>query len=171
MPAVVGYLILAGPLVAVLLERGAFDADATAATTDVLRYMALGLPGFSVYLFALRGFYAKGDTRTPFLLNVGSRTPRRSVSSSLLVPNVDNPGRGWASPTPWRTPLAAVAALVVLHRRVGGVLEGRLGSLVVRLAAAGVGAAVAAAGAVAVRLRRRRARVGRSWPSASPSPL
>ena len=32
---------------------------------------ALGLVGFSVYLFVLRVFYAHQDARTPFIINVG----------------------------------------------------------------------------------------------------
>ncbi|MBI2708645.1 MAG: murein biosynthesis integral membrane protein MurJ [Actinobacteria bacterium] len=36
---------------------------------DTLAAFAPGLIGFSVYLFVLRGFYARKDTRTPFFLN------------------------------------------------------------------------------------------------------
>jgi putative peptidoglycan lipid II flippase len=32
---------------------------------------AIGLVGFSLYLFTLRGFYAHMDTRTPFVINIG----------------------------------------------------------------------------------------------------
>jgi len=32
--------------------------------------LSLGLVGYSIYLFALRGFYAHQDTRTPFLINL-----------------------------------------------------------------------------------------------------
>jgi putative peptidoglycan lipid II flippase len=37
--------------------------------TAIVAAFAAGLPGFSAYLFSLRGFYALKDTRTPFLLN------------------------------------------------------------------------------------------------------
>jgi putative peptidoglycan lipid II flippase len=148
-PAVVGYLILGGPLVSVLLERGSFDDAAAASTTEVLRYMTLGLPGFSAYLFALRGFFAQGDTRTPFLLNVAQNAVQVALVV-LLVPNLDNPGQGLGIAYAAAYTIAAVAALVVLDRRVGGVLEGRLASLAARLAVAGVAAALAAAGAVAL---------------------
>ena len=40
-------------------------------TSRALGGFALGLVGFSVYLFVLRGFYAHQDTRTPFVINVG----------------------------------------------------------------------------------------------------
>jgi putative peptidoglycan lipid II flippase len=39
------------------------------AVGDTLSAFAIGLIGFSVYLFVLRAFYARQDTRTPFLLN------------------------------------------------------------------------------------------------------
>ena len=39
-------------------------------TANALGGFALGLVGLSVYVFALRGFYAHQDTRTPFVINV-----------------------------------------------------------------------------------------------------
>jgi putative peptidoglycan lipid II flippase len=65
LPAAVGFVLLGDDLVSVLLERGSFDAADSAATGDVLQWFAVGLPGFSLYLFALRAFYARRDTRTP----------------------------------------------------------------------------------------------------------
>ena len=48
-----------------------FDAVDAANTADALAGFSLGLVGFSVYMFVLRGFYAHQDTRTPFVVNVG----------------------------------------------------------------------------------------------------
>lgn len=146
-PAVVGYLIVGGPLVAVLLQRGSFDAAATSDTSAVLRLMTLGLPGFSAYLFALRGFYAQGDTRTPFVLNV-VQNAMQVVLVVLLVPNLDRPAHGLGIAYAAAYTLAALVALVVLDRRAGGVLDRRLGGVVVRLAVAG--GVAAGLGAVAV---------------------
>ena len=53
------------------MQRGQFDAISARNTSDALSGLAIGLIGFSTYLFILRGFYAHGDTRTPFFLNVG----------------------------------------------------------------------------------------------------
>ena len=39
-------------------------------TSNALGGFALGLVGLSVYVFALRGFYAHQDTRTPFVINL-----------------------------------------------------------------------------------------------------
>lgn len=40
----------------------------------ILAAFSAGLLGFSLYLFILRAFYARGDTRTPFYLNVVENT-------------------------------------------------------------------------------------------------
>jgi putative peptidoglycan lipid II flippase len=53
----------------VLLQRGALTAAQSAVTADCVALFAVGLLPFSLYLYALRGFYALHDTRTPFVLN------------------------------------------------------------------------------------------------------
>lgn len=68
-PAAAGLIVLAEPIVG-LMQRGQFDPTDTRNTARALVGLAVGLVGFSVYLFALRGFYAHRDTRTPFVLNV-----------------------------------------------------------------------------------------------------
>jgi len=70
-PAGIGLFLLARPLVQVVLQRGNFDAVDTALTAEMLQGFAVGLPAFAVYLFAIRSFYARQDTRTPFWLNLG----------------------------------------------------------------------------------------------------
>ncbi|HUF97419.1 MAG TPA: murein biosynthesis integral membrane protein MurJ [Ilumatobacter sp.] len=69
-PAAAGLLVLSEPIIG-LMQRGQFDATDTTNTSRALAGLAIGLVGFSVYLFTLRGFYAHQDTRTPFVLNVG----------------------------------------------------------------------------------------------------
>ena len=130
-PAAAGMATLALPLVGVLLRRGAFDADAAESTARVLAYLAVGLPGFSAYLFALRGFYAMGDTRTPFRLNVVENIVNVVLAAALVGPmGVD--GLGLAYSVAYA--LAAVLALLALHRRVGGgIVERRVMSTTARL--------------------------------------
>jgi len=77
-PAAVGMLVLATPIVRLLFERGAFDAGDTALTLPVLAVFALGLPFFAFVNIMLRAFYAQRDTATPvraafvsFLVNLG----------------------------------------------------------------------------------------------------
>jgi len=71
LPAAAVMFVLREPIIGVMQQRGAFDAAARVNTADALGGLAIGLAGFSVYLFVLRGFYAHQDTRTPFVLNVG----------------------------------------------------------------------------------------------------
>ena len=71
MPAAVVLFVLRRPLIGLLLQHGEYTALDALVTSRALAGFALGLPAFSVYLFALRGFYAHQDTRTPFIINAG----------------------------------------------------------------------------------------------------
>lgn len=70
LPAAAGMFVLREPIIG-LMQRGQFDADDLHNTSRALAGLSVGLVGFSIYLFTLRGFYAHQDTRTPFVLNVG----------------------------------------------------------------------------------------------------
>lgn len=69
-PASVAMVILANPIISALLEHGHFNSEAANNTARALAGFSVGLTGFSLYIFCLRGFYAHEDTRTPFYLNV-----------------------------------------------------------------------------------------------------
>ena len=64
-PAMVGLIVLREPIVSLLFNRGAFDAQATRLTSDALLYYALGLWAFSAVRIVVSTFYAMQDTRTP----------------------------------------------------------------------------------------------------------
>ena len=68
-PAAVGYVVLSRQIVVGLIEHGLFGHASAVLTADALRGFAVGLVPFSVYLYALRGFYALRDTKTPFVVN------------------------------------------------------------------------------------------------------
>ena len=65
MPATVGLVILAGPIVHVLFQRGAFGPDASAATAATLTLMALGLPAQVLVRVLGPACFAREDTATP----------------------------------------------------------------------------------------------------------
>ena len=69
-PASVAIIILAHPIISAILEHGHFDSLASHNTSRALAGFSIGLAGFSIYIFCLRGFYAHEDTRTPFFINV-----------------------------------------------------------------------------------------------------
>ncbi|MFM7870860.1 MAG: murein biosynthesis integral membrane protein MurJ, partial [Actinomycetota bacterium] len=68
-PAAFGFLVMSRPIIGALLRYGQFSAEAADTTARALSGLALGLVGYSVYLFTLRGFFAHQDTRTPFVIN------------------------------------------------------------------------------------------------------
>lgn len=77
-PAAVGMVLLAPPIIRVLFQRGEFGEGNTAEMIPVLGIFAIGLPFFAYVSLLLRAFYAQKDTRTPvraalisFVVNIG----------------------------------------------------------------------------------------------------
>lgn len=66
-PATIGILILAEPMVRILFQRGAFDSTATTMTSQALIFYSLGLVGASLRLMLNKVFYSFQDTKTPMI--------------------------------------------------------------------------------------------------------
>jgi putative peptidoglycan lipid II flippase len=114
-PASVGYLVLSKPLIIGALRHGEFTRNDALLTGRVLAAFALGLFGFSAYLFMLRGFYALRDARTPFVLNIGEN----AVNVILAIAFVHRWGVvGLAASYAIAYMISATLAYVVLCRRV-----------------------------------------------------
>ena len=64
-PATIGLLILAQPLVYLFFERNAFDELATMMTSQALTFYSIGLVGSSLRLMLNKVFYSLQDTVTP----------------------------------------------------------------------------------------------------------
>lgn len=73
-PASLGLILLRQPIVAVLYQRGEFDATMTTMVSWALLWYAAGLVGHSVLEVLTRAFYAQHDTRTPVVIGVGAMT-------------------------------------------------------------------------------------------------
>ncbi len=114
-PAAFGFLALARPIVGALLQHGQFDASAADTTSRALAGLSLGLIGYSIYLFALRGFYAHQDTRTPFVINLGQNA-LNIVLAFVLVGPFDVLGLGLAFAISYLA--AAIVTLFVLRIKV-----------------------------------------------------
>ena len=69
-PATVGLIVLAEPIVRVIFEHGEFTAMDTLATAGALRFYALGLLAYSVVRIVSPVFYALGRNRTPVLVSI-----------------------------------------------------------------------------------------------------
>jgi putative peptidoglycan lipid II flippase len=121
-PAAAAYLVLGRPLISLLLERGEFDAQAAERTADMLAGFSVGLPAFAVFLYCVRAFHARKNTRTPFYLNLGEN----ALNVALVLPFIalfDAHGLSIAYSVAYL--VAAAAAVVVLNRQVPGLLRRR----------------------------------------------
>ena len=69
-PAAVLLYVLGKPAISILFQHGAFNAHAAALTSIALLGLAIGLPGQTLGLLTVLGFYALKDAVTPLLINV-----------------------------------------------------------------------------------------------------
>ena len=67
-PAAAGLLVLARPLAALFLGHGASTVSNTVPTASSLAMLALGLPGFCLFLYAIRVLQSVQDLRSAFWL-------------------------------------------------------------------------------------------------------
>jgi putative peptidoglycan lipid II flippase len=67
LPATLGLAVLAVPIVRLLFEHGAFGAEDSIATAQVLIWLALGLPAHVLIKAMSPAFFARSDTMTPLL--------------------------------------------------------------------------------------------------------
>ncbi len=117
-PATVGLIVLAQPIVALLLERGRFTPADTAATAAALMWYAPGLLGYSVVKIASPSFYALGNSRTPVIAS-GVAVVVNLVLNLSLVRVAGY--RGLALGTAVAAVLNALLLLWLLRSRLGGI--------------------------------------------------
>jgi putative peptidoglycan lipid II flippase len=112
LPASVGLILLREPLVALLLERGAFSEDSTELTASALALYSVGLFAHAAIEILSRGFYAVGDTRTPVTMAVLSMI-LTLVFSLVLVGPLEHDGLALAFS------LAAIVEAYLLYANLG----------------------------------------------------
>ena len=115
LPAAFGFLVMSRPIIGTLLQHGKFTTENADLTSRALAGLSLGLVGYSIYLFALRGFYAHQDTRTPFFINVVQNIIN-IILAFALVSKYDVLGLGIAFAASYL--VGAIIALWVLHIKV-----------------------------------------------------
>ena len=132
-PASVGLMVLAVPIVRVIFERGEFSPSATIATAAALQFYAIGLIGYSVVRIASPTFYALGKNRIPVIVSMFTVV----VNALLNIMLVRVLGyAGLALGTSIAALFNATVLLVLLHRNLGGLNEGRILNSVARMAVA-----------------------------------
>jgi putative peptidoglycan lipid II flippase len=122
-PATVGLMVLADPIVALILERGRFTAHDTAATAAALMCYAPGLLAYSGVKIASPVFYSMRDSRTPVLVSVTSVGVNLFVNI-LLVRAFGF--RGLAAGTAFAATFNAGTLLWLLRGRLSGIDGPRL---------------------------------------------
>lgn len=129
LPASIGLVLLARPALA-LLQHGGFDQRGVELTAHTMAGFAIGLLGFSTFLYAMRGFYAFKDTKTPFLLGL-IQNAINVVLAFVLVDRYQVEGLAWSFSVSYL--IGAVVALGVLRRKVGALRWGPTAGAVVRI--------------------------------------
>jgi len=111
------FVVLALPIVRVIYERGAFDAEASALVTSVLMVYGLGMFVYLARDVLVRVFYALGDGQTPFrisLVNIGLN----GVLDYVFIREFGAPGLVLA--TVGVNVFSTLIMVAVLHRRLRG---------------------------------------------------
>jgi putative peptidoglycan lipid II flippase len=83
-PATVGLMVLAAPIVSLLLERYRFSPADTGATAAALMFYAPGLVGYSAVKLASPTFYSLRDSRTPVIVSIGSMVTNLALNLALV---------------------------------------------------------------------------------------
>lgn len=117
LPATIGLILIARPLVTVLFERGRFTAHDSALTRTVLIFYSLGLCGYFLQQVVTRAYYAIQDSKWP------ARTAAISVGVSVLLNFIliwPLGAAGLALSTAICSYLQAVILLMILGRQFSG---------------------------------------------------
>ena len=117
LPVTVLMVVLASPIVRVLLQRGAFDPEATARVASALRWYALGMYAWSVNYVLARAMYSLQDTKTPAILGTVTTAVMVPVMWLLMRPMGAD---GLALGTTIGITLLVVALFLALRRKLRG---------------------------------------------------
>jgi putative peptidoglycan lipid II flippase len=117
-PATVGMIVLATPIVQVAFERGAFTPNDTIMTSSALIFYSLGLVASSLRLLTTKIYYSLQDTRTP-MVNGGVSVGLNIVLSLIFVRYMNHAGLAFA------TSISSTAAVLLMFYG----LKKKIGSL------------------------------------------
>ncbi|MBL8116274.1 MAG: murein biosynthesis integral membrane protein MurJ [Anaerolineae bacterium] len=147
-PSAIGLIFIGQPLIS-LLERGAFDASASALVYSTLRFFALGLVVHSALEVIARSFYADKDTVTPLYAAAGGAVINLVLAYLLSGviqvesgdPQAANVG-GLALANSLGVMFEVVVLLWILRKRWHGANESALGQTLLKTLAASLVMAV-----------------------------
>jgi putative peptidoglycan lipid II flippase len=140
-PATLGLIALAGPIIELIFERGRFTSADTASTALALQYYALGLVGYSIVRIISPAFYALHKSRIPVVASITS-VVANIVLNMILVRVMGF--SGLALGTSIAAILNAVLQLVMLRNALGGIQARRIWVSFIKATLAAIAMAAAA---------------------------
>lgn len=143
-PAALGYLVLAGPIIRLLAEYGAVEPGDVTLLAHTLQGFAVGLPFFAAFQLLTRASYATHDARTPALVNVGAAVVNITADLLFVALGWGVPGLALGHAVSYLVGTLILAAL--LRRRLGGFDGRRIAETVTRVVPASIVTAAAAFG-------------------------
>ncbi len=115
-PATVGLIILARPIVEVAFQRGAFTANDTLMTTSALVFYSIGLVASSMRLIITRVYYSLQDTKTP-MINAAISVGINIVLNLILIQFMAHAGLALA--TSISTSISVLLMFIGLKKKIG----------------------------------------------------
>ncbi len=85
-PATLGLIVLAGPLLTTIFQYGEFTALDVEKTTQSLMAYALGLSGFVMIKVFASGYFSRQDTKTPVKIGIVAMVSNIILSLLLVTP-------------------------------------------------------------------------------------
>lgn len=122
-PATIGIILLAKPMVFLFFQRGAFDDLATTMTSGALVFYAIGLVGASLRLMLNKVFYSFQDTKTP-MINGAIAVGLNIILNLLLIGPLAHMGLALA--TSISTTITTILLFIALRRKLGPIGMGNM---------------------------------------------
>lgn len=115
-PATVGLIVLATPIVQIAFERGAFNAVDTIMTSKALVFYTIGLVAMALRILVTRVYYSFQDTKTP-MINGAISVIFNIVLNLILIKFMAHSGLALA--TSIATTIAVLLMFYGLRRKIG----------------------------------------------------
>lgn len=115
-PATIGMIILARPLIEIAFVRGSFTATDGIMTTSTLRFYSLSLISISLSNVLNRIFYSIEDTKTPFYIGVVNVVLNVGLNLAVAKHFGTN---GLAASVSISTTVAVIISFVLLRKKIG----------------------------------------------------
>jgi putative peptidoglycan lipid II flippase len=148
-PAAVGLLVLRGPLVEIVFQRGAFTEGSTEMVAWALGFFVLGLPAHALVEIVVRAFYAMHDTKTPVMIGVAAMGLNVALSLAFIAAFQSAgwmPHGGLALSNSIATTAEMAVLLFVIRRRLRGLEGWQMGRSLARVSVAATAMAGVAGG-------------------------